>query len=213
MQSPNQPSPNRPSPKGGPSRRETVLVLAAVLLLGGAFAVGCGDNTTGPVYPRDEVIVDVRDGLWELVSNNSVVGCDSTEAEEDTIEVSLCSLNFTAVTTNPQLVRGVECESFVDDGTDFTFACNIGIYLEPCLVDVRVEGSGTRDSSSLSYTVRSWTSGITGPVNPCGIYDNPCTSVVAVTGTFLTDSLNVPCLPGEIPDASSVALLSVLGAR
>jgi hypothetical protein len=191
-----------------PSRREPILVLVLALAAGAILAAGCGDDTTAPVFPRDEVIVDIRDGHWDLEDITTIVGCDTSAAPADTASVdslALCSLNFTTPGVNPQLVLGVECESFVDDGTAFSFACNVGLNLDPCIVDMRVEGSGTRDSLSFAYEVRSWTAGLTGPVNPCDIYANSCTTVVRVTGTYHSPPTG-PCRLGEIPDAAAAAL-------
>jgi hypothetical protein len=190
-----------------------VFSLALLVGAGVFWASGCG-NDDGDEPPDEECTarVDHRDGRWEVVSETTQSGgepgeCTNTSSATDTLDQ--CYLDFCTVDF-PGL--DFDC-SFDRSGSEFDFVCGGAVSnTAPCLVVIRLEGSGEATDTTFSLTTLLTTRVTsTNPdvIEDCrntyGDFDSPCTTRVVTTARWLA------AFPDSVEPACSDSLLETSG--
>jgi hypothetical protein len=165
--------------------------LVCCLAICSLAALSCGDDDAPPF---ERVVIDIRDGQWEVTRVTSVTGPLPGQCpdEGDTVYTQdLCELDLTGDTGG---IFTIVCDDPVDDGASFSFECHSDFEAPPeCAVRATNRGSGTYSDTTFTLTSIVVTDVLGGAA--CDTiysqFDAPCTTTVVYEGQWMGE-LSVP---------------------
>lgn len=170
-------------------RMTRILFVLAIFAAALSPLVGCNGNDDGG-NGGDPKVLDVRDGYWRIQTTLTATGdpeqCAGSATEIDTSLI--CEIDFSDSDQTPFTVT---CE-VTSDASTFSFDCGGAFTLSPCTILFTNIGSGTYTETTLEFTSTTRITS-TGPDNPCLQYADPCTTLAAVTATWLSPDTTGTC--------------------
>jgi len=172
------------------SRKEAEMKKAGFLLITLAVAswvLACGGDD-GPTGPGSGLATSsLLDGTWAVTTSTYAYGSSACTGDTLVIEEEqvLCNATLESVHGFEDFSgQGFDC-SLEGNGNTFSLECFGSLEQDPCMINFFITGAGTSSENSFSMYM-DFVISASGPSDPCSGFDEPCTTRIEMTGTWVS---------------------------